>query len=64
MLASGAFSALQVGGAVALAQASLPLLLGYAVAFNAIPLARYIKNKSTNAEVNTHSYIPTTDAYN
>jgi hypothetical protein len=53
MLASGAFSALQVGGAVALAQASLPLLLGYAVAFNAIPLARYIKNKSTNAEVNT-----------
>jgi hypothetical protein len=56
MLASGEFNVEQGGNIVAIAQALLPLLTGYAVAFNVIPLLRHIKNMGTSTEVSTQLY--------
>jgi hypothetical protein len=63
MLASGEFNVEQGGPIVAIAEALLPLLIGYAVAFNVIPLLRYIKKKGTNAAASIQSYTTAKYAY-
>ena len=51
-LASPALSGVRLAGGFGLVQAGYPLLLGYAILFNAIPAARYFLNEKKNVEIN------------
>jgi len=50
-LASPALASVRLAGVFGLVQAGYPLLLGYAILFNAIPAARYFLNEKKNAEI-------------
>ncbi|KAG5175826.1 hypothetical protein JKP88DRAFT_270949 [Tribonema minus] len=51
LLGSAVAAGVQFGGYAAAVQGAMPLLLGYAVAFNVIPLVRWLRNKAKNAEI-------------
>lgn len=51
ILASPAMSGVQMAGMFGLVQAGYPLLLIYALLFNAIPALRYVSNQKKNEEV-------------
>ncbi len=51
-LASPTLAGVRLAGVFGLVQAGYPLLLGYAILFNAVPLARYFLNEKRNTEIN------------
>ena len=51
-LASPALTGVRLAGVFGLVQAGYPLLLGYAILFNAVPAARYFLNEKKNADIN------------
>lgn len=50
-LASPSLAGVRLAGMFGLVQTGFPLLLGYAILFNAIPAARYVLNEKRNAEI-------------
>lgn len=51
VLASPAMAGVRLGGMFGLVQAGYPLLVGYALLFNAIPAVRYFYNQKKNDEI-------------
>lgn len=55
VLSSPAIASAQLAGIFGLVQAGYPLLLAYAILFNAIPIARYVYTEKTNAEISARN---------
>lgn len=55
VLSSPAIASAQLAGVFGLVQAGYPLLLAYAILFNAIPIARYVYTEKKNAEINARN---------